>query len=585
MAGFDLHTVTDGMSPAEIGFALKSYKKRKTLSSYMGGATPLQTAVTEMNTNKTELVIDVDIEESNVVSTGYTDITGSGKVTQGNEVGRGFKVALPSTRVGTYTAVAQVSEPSGGVLVTKITGTFDTAIVKIGDIITVVDEHLLSVHQPAYTYIKFAETAMVQKVTSTELWLDCNLRHFEYFTGGGVINKLSRDKVSIKGISFKGKEGIGSVPITRIASLDIEGAVFAQIDVSVVDDINTGITLRGCYQADVNAVTSNLRDDADNNAFGYGVVEYGACKGNKITTNSVRTRCATSNGVWDNPELEAYEHGFVLDSHIYDSVSAGNFATSYDTHEYSDGVTFANCHALEGVSNGSGNTGNDIAFKLRGTNITVTGGVSHRGRAISDSTGYSALIDSVHDVQIVEKKKDDSASVVYYQNNSGKKLKLRVHDSYLVGTPYSTDNTGIDYLEFDNTTFKGTTYRRFVMASTKYYQIKFRRCVFEDFEPMFLDGGDLSFEDCVRVMTGTGSVNPIQLRYNTKVRAINMGCECDSVSFDSIFVCTNTTTVDTLFEHSGGWLKQRGSLDAGILLKTRDYPVTVRALTANTIAA
>jgi len=449
------------------------------LSSFtVGSASPLQDAVTQMNALKRPLVIDMDIEENNVTSTGYTVIKGNGHtISQANEAGRGFNVELKGENLGTYASVENVALGGQLINVTQVNGNFN---VEVGDIVRIVDD--ATIDSNANT--RHAEMAQVREVTGTYILLDCLLRHFNYYTTGTVF-KVSKEKVIIDDVDFTPSDN-PSTEIVRIASLTVAGAFKPKIRTTSNNDYSTGVALRGCYIPMVDYVGSNLRNDDSILALGYGVVAYSSTKGAIVSSNVTSGRTAYDDGIWANTDLSMdFDFGCTLDSFVTGTGYATGGAT-WDTHPYSDRTTFFNTRATGSALNASGDTSNAFGYKIRGTNVNIINGFNDRRFTLSIGNTSTMLIDSVNNVQINEPEYDEnqtvsSSKISYEANESLNKLEVNIINSRIGGGWFSSSLSGdLGYLRFFNTTldFGGD---RPQSSSTKEYNIEFNNCIIKNF--------------------------------------------------------------------------------------------------------
>lgn len=532
----------------------------------------MQAAVDYMNIQNVHMILDLDVIATNIVSTGYTSISGSATISQDNESGRGFEVKLSSLSSGTYNSVSNVALPSGGVEVTKLSGSFTA---QVGDVVQVVDSAILA----GTSGVNFAETATVQAVDGTGVWLDCKLRHFSFFTAG-TLYVMNNSYVKIEGITLKGTSGAFSGSAVRLSALTIAGAVNPVIDVSVESDINSGVALRGCYKARVNLTTSNLRDDSTVSSFGYGVVAYGCCKASDVTLNATKVRHAFTDGIWDSFDTDSWDKGFSLDS-IVRGIGMACSSATWDTHPYSDGVIFDTTKAVEGSSNSLGNKDNAYAYQLRGTNARILSGQSDRDKAIFYNSGATALIDSVDIVEISEAvEKLVSLTFAFTENVSGKDLKLIGRNCKLKGRPFSSGTTNIDYVEFESTEFdnQGTNWDPSV---SKEYKFTFRYCVFKDIPSFRIRNGVYTFIGGYRITTdGSTFVSPISLFEGAEVVATGFGAKAESFGTRSLFDTEAAATSATTLSHSSCYLHQFDGSTTVNLINKQGSAATVLDLAA-----
>ncbi len=510
------------------------------LSSFVAGSlSPLQDAVTAMNTIKKPLVFDMDIEETNVTSTGYTVIKGNGHtLSQANEAGRGFNVELKGENLGAYTSVENVALGGQLINVTQVNGTFN---VEVGDIVRIVDD--AAIDSNANT--RHAEMAQVREVTGTYILLDCLLRHFNYYTTGTVF-KVSKEKVIIDGLEFKPSDN-PSTEILRISSLTVSGAYKPNVNVKANDDYTTGVSLRGCYMPKVYFEGNNLRNDDSINAFGYGVVAYSGSKGSIIETHVSSARTAYDDGIWANTDLTMdFDFGCTLDSFVTGTGYATGGAT-WDTHPYSDRTTFYNTKATGSALNASGDTSNAFGYKIRGTNVNIINGFNDRRFALSIGNTANMLIDSINNVQIIEPVCDGNQiisenKVSFESNDSTNRLEVNIIDSYINGGWLSNDTSDLDYVKYKNTTldFCGS---RPQSSSSKQYNMEFDGCSFINVTHIrCTENMTLKMYNC-KVMAEDGNINPIQLYEGGNLTLSN--CGFNSPRSDGIVKGSGTLTSAT----------------------------------------
>ena len=536
----------------------------------------LQAAVDYMNSNKISLIVNHDLTATNILSTGHTDIVGKGTISQENSAGRGFYVKLSSASAGTYASVSNVALPGGGISVTKLTGTLSA---QVGDVVQVVDSAILA----GTSNVNFAETATVQAVDGTGVWLDCVLRHFDYFTNG-TLYIMDTSKVSINGPTFKATAGAFAGSAARFSAVTIAGAVNPKIDVDVEGDINSGISLRGCYKAKVNLNVKYLRDDSAVSSFGYGVVSYGCCKASDITVNATKVRHAYTDGIWDSIATDSWEKGFTLDA-LIKGIGMSCSAATWDTHPYSDGAVFQVNKAVEGSSNTAGNKDNAYAYQMRGTNTRIVGGQSNRDKSVFYAAGLTALIDSLDVVEVVEaEEKTQSLTFSFTENISGKVLKLVGRNCKFKGTPFSANTTNIDYVSFENTVFDSQGVNWDPSAS-KEYNFTFKNCEFIDMPNFRIRNGLYVFEGGKRVSTDNSVVTAIVLFEGAEVRAVNFGADVQTASGRTLFLTEGAATAATKLDFANCYLHQRdGDLTVRIV-DLQGSAAVVRDLNATAIVA
>lgn len=514
------------------------------LSTYtVGSLTPLQDAVTAMNTLKKPLVFDMDIEETNVISTGYTVIKGNGHtLSQANEAGRGFNVELKGENLGTYTTVENIALGGELINVTQVNGSFN---VEVGDIVRIVDDAKID----GNANTRHAEMAQVREVTGTHIVLDCVLRHFNYYTTGAVF-KVSKEKVIIDGLDFKPSDN-PSTEILRISSLTVSGAYKPNINVKANDDYTTGISLRGCYMPKVYFEGNNLRNDDSINAFGYGVVAYSGSKGSIIETHVSSARTAYDDGIWANPDLTMdFDFGCTLDSFVTGTGYATGGAT-WDTHPYSDRTTFYNTKATGSALNASGNTSNAFGYKIRGTNVNIINGFNDRRFALSVGNTQNMLIDSVNTVQIQEPFCDSNQiisenKISFESNASPNKLEVNIVDSKLSGGWFSNGTTNLDYLKFYGTIFDFCESRP-QSSSSKEYNVAFYDCIFKNFQHIrCTEKMTLKMTNC-ELFAIDGNNNPITLYEGGNLTMVNCGFDSPAISTGIVKGMGTLTSATKLF--------------------------------------
>lgn len=535
-----------------------------------------QACVDVMNASTIPMQVEQTYIANSIVSSGFTSISGAGTIYQDNVTTRGFNIELPTTNIGSYTAVSSVALPSpSGIIVSKLSGTFTAAV---GDVIQVVDDAILS----GTANVRFAETATVQAVDGTGIWLDCVLRHVAYYTTGSVY-KLSGDRVEIDGLRFTGTDNAFIGTAARTAGLTVAGAAYPQINIIAEDDIGSGLVIRGCYKPTAHVVAKNLRDRDDLNSYGYGAVCYGCCKGANVTVNATQVRHAYTDGVWDSGTFKSFDNGFVLDSTVRGKAHAVSAAT-WDTHPYSDNCVFVDAEAYEGKSNFSGNKDNAFAFQLRGTNGRIINGRTDRDKALSYATGLTALIDSADVVQITEIRKQTANNTVSHSaNNSGKTVKLTVVDSYLVGIPFSVDTANITPVRFERTTLdnKGLNYD---LGTVKSFDYEFIDCNFVNFNAFRLKKGKYAFQGGQRITTTAATgVIPIEIYDGVTVSALNFGAEAQSFSFSSLFLANGAATSAAKFFYSGCYLNQRNGSTTKYVIFTQGTAITLIDVAATAV--
>lgn len=497
------------------------------LSSFtVGSASPLQDAVTQMNALKKPLVIDMDIEETNVTSTGYTVIKGNGhNISQANEAGRGFNVELKGENLGTYASVENVALGGQLINVTQVNGNFN---VEVGDIVRIVDD--ATIDSNANT--RHAEMAQVREVTGTYIVLDCLLRHFNYFTTGTVF-KVSKEKVIIDDVDFAPSDN-PSTEIVRIASLTVSGAFKPKIRTTSNSDYSTGVALRGCYIPMVDYIGSNLRNDDSISAFGYGVVAYSGTKGAIVSTHVTSGRTAYDDGIWANSDATMdFDFGCTLDSFVTGTGYATGGAT-WDTHPYSDRTTFYNTKATGSSLNASGDTSNAFGYKIRGTNVNIINGFNDRRFVLNIGNTANMLIDSINNVQINEPVYDGNQiisenKISFEGNSSSNLLELNIVNSYINGGWLSNDTANLGYVKYYNTTldFSGS---RPQSSSSKAYDMYFSGCKFKRVSHIrCTEKMKLSLINC-EVYAEDGNINPIQIYEGGVLTVVNSGFDSPSIS-------------------------------------------------------
>lgn len=514
------------------------------LSTYtVGSSTPLQDAVTAMNTLKKPLVFDMDIEETNVISTGYTVIKGNGHtLSQANEAGRGFNVELKGENLGTYTTVENIALGGELINVTQVNGSFN---VEVGDIVRIVDDAKID----GNANTRHAEMAQVREVTGTHIVLDCVLRHFNYYTTGTVF-KVSKEKVIIDGIDLTASDD----PVTdilRISSLTVSGAYKPKIDVTCNNDYTTGVSLRGCYIPVVNFLGNNLRNDDAILAFGYGVVAYSGTKGAIVNTHVSSARTAYDDGIWANADTTMdFDFGCTLDSFVTGTGYATGGAT-WDTHPYSDRTTFFNTKATGSVLNASGKTANAFGYKIRGTNVTIVNGFNDRRFALSVGDTQNMLIDSVNTVQIREPSYDSNqiiseSKVSFGSNDSPNKLEVNIVDSEFRGGWFSTGTTNLDYVKFYGTIFDFCGSRP-QSSSSKEYNLAFYDCIFKNFQHIrCTEKMTLKMTNC-ELFSIDDYTNPITLYEGGNLTMVNCGFDSPAISTGIVKGIGTLTSATKLF--------------------------------------
>lgn len=536
----------------------------------------IQAAINRMNQDEVPILVNNAFVATNIVSTGFTDISGSGSISQDNIAGRGLEVKLDTADAGNYTSASNVELPTGGIEVTKLAGTFTASV---GDVVQVVDDAILS----GTSNVNFAETATVQAVDGTGVWLDAKLRHLAYFTTGTLFI-MSRDKVSVRGITLKGTSGAFSGSAVRLSALTIAGAIAPVVDITVSSDINAGVALRGCYKAQVNLIADQLRDDSAVGSSGYGVVTYGCCKNCEIHVNATKVRHAYTDGIWDSGDTDSWEKGFSIDT-IVRGVGAACSAATWDTHPYSDGVIFDTVRAVEGSSSSAGDKNFAYAFQLRGTNARIINAQSDRDKAMFYDVGSSAIIDSMDIVEITETGENTSlATFSFTENISGNTIKVIGKNCKFKGAPFSSDTSNIDYAEFEDTEFdyEGDSWDD--PTATKDYKFTFKNCVFKDFLNFRIRKGTWNFDGGKRIITdATAGINPISMYEGVRVKAVNFGAEAESFGFSALFLTGATITAATSLYHSGCYLENRSGSTTHNLIKTQGSAITVVDITATTV--
>lgn len=443
------------------------------LSTYtVGSSTPLQDAVTAMNAVKKPLVIDMDIEETNVTSTGYTVIKGNGyTITQTNITGEGFSVELKGEDLGNYTSIENITSVDTSITATKVLGSFN---VEVGDVVRIVDNSTID----SVLNTKHAEMAKVTTVETDHIILDCTLRHFDYYSSGRVF-KVSKEKVFIEDVTMTSGDDSVSSP-NRTAAMSIKGAISPEVYISIASDYTNGLVLKGCYLPIADVKTSDLKSYGPLALMGCGVVVSGSTKGAVIHSFSTSTRAAYVDTIGNSlDDTLDFEYGCVLDSLVSGTGYATKGAT-WDTTPYSDRTTFLNTKSSGVVLTDLDPTDVSLSYNIRGSNVNVVNGLSDRKFALAVRETSKLLLPSDCNVQITEPKvtmfgNASLSKILYESNESTHGLNVNIVNSLLNGAWFSEGTINLNYLKFKNTTLdlgNGSPNT----ASDKEYNIEFEGC-------------------------------------------------------------------------------------------------------------
>lgn len=446
------------------------------------------------NKKKFAVSYSSNLKATNPVSKGHTVIQGNGKEHyQDNQAGRGLYVELHGVLQGNYTNITKENISSGGSLyVSYVAGTFDASLVD--SVVRVVDNGLID----GQTGTFLSEMAVVTAVDAGGIYLDCILRHIDEYTLSGKVYLCDDSTVDVQGIVFKGTLPDDTV-VTRNAAMTVGGAINPTVKVEFIREISTGLSMRGCFQPDVEVRAISLFYDYDLSQFGYGVASYGSCKGGLYKVQVHGGSTAYDDGIWAGDGRNDFDTGQSLDATVTGTGSATRGAT-WDTHPYSDGCTFYNCKAFEGFVNGKpleGNTDNAFGYKVRGTNVSILDCQNARVNAVSYSPGFQANIRSTTVIELIEHDHSITGQdyrqtrISMYSNRTKYPMEVLVKNSVLNGG-FSLQDEKHTSLITDPVRVSSTRMKYYGSEPShnnlKEFDITYKDCTFEDLKQYRIGG-------------------------------------------------------------------------------------------------
>ena len=210
---------------------------------------------------------------------------------------------------------------------------------------------------------------MVAGVETGYVWLVGMLD--DAYTTSATIRKHPMCVVDIDGPTFTAD---GDITVNTggrgRAALELNGCANSRVRATFSNCWSRGLFVVSCYGCDFDVVARNLRDDAANGAYGYGIDICCACRVCTVKINATNCR----HGVTTNIYTAVSGDGFVGSPRnilFHDSFVDACSSTSFDTHGGTYDITFDNCHAVNNNVGPAGASGSYDAFVVRAANVTI----------------------------------------------------------------------------------------------------------------------------------------------------------------------------------------------------------------------
>jgi hypothetical protein len=301
--------------------------------------TAIQNALLFAGLNKIKIICpskSIYITSGNTISTGVM-IEGNGCVIKNTLNNTGIVIA---PTLGSDVSVSSIA-----------TGKFPETTGKTVSYITVASGSAFSKGQVLFLnssdlYIwdvtmRKAEIVIVSGVIGNNVYFT-KLLNDTYATSISV-KKMSSDVVNIKGLTFTyaGNYLTETALNNRVSSLSVIGAINPVIECNFENDITSGLSFYSCLNPTAKVVCKNLRNELSKNYYGYGVVNYGACRGGNINVNANNCRHAFTTGSWATGSKDI-KNGTCIDNTIT-GIAQNTSSASWDTHAGAYSTNFVNC--------------------------------------------------------------------------------------------------------------------------------------------------------------------------------------------------------------------------------------------------
>ena len=209
-----------------------------------------------------------------------------------------------------------------------------------GDVVMVSSEDVYGFSTSA----RKAELMRVLEVSGATIYLHGFLK--DTYTANKLLTKLKKDQLIIDGPKFTSQvdpyaESVGGAN----GVIRCVGAVRPIVNATFENLGSTAVNFTSCWHPMADVKVMDLRDKLAINAFGYGVIAYGATRYGRFRIEAERVRHAYTGGVI-NAFKSIFDYGTARNNTIFDSLSLNATSASFDTHPGEFDAEFRDCRSV-----------------------------------------------------------------------------------------------------------------------------------------------------------------------------------------------------------------------------------------------
>lgn len=228
----------------------------------------------------------------------------------------------------------------------------------------------------------------------------------ETYSSNVKVVRPSNASVNIRGLRFKSTIADG----TTAAMFTVRGFFRPKIEVSFEDLNATGLSVTGCFQAEVMVSGAYLKNRPDLSAYGYLVNDSSSQETQVVGLRCYYARHAytTTTGSTAANDDNWYNRGRTIDSQVRGGVAHG-CANAFDTHGPALRVTFIGCKA---VNDYRGYSTGGSGFQIRGQKCRIVACESKGSKIGASVIGTYATEEQFADIDLVYSGEEGTTAVL-----------------------------------------------------------------------------------------------------------------------------------------------------------------------------